>query len=314
MKLAYVALYYDYGKPEQGTSYETDNLEAGFRGWNRNGVEIDYFHPDVEGEMEDLDSRLGEFDAIFHVAFNESIDLPEETARRAMSMGKRVIQWDCDASWRFHNWILPRKNRATDFVTTHSNTVPWYQQAGMRVVRSQWGGSPLYVRDESAEKKYDVSFIGQKHGIRPDIMGALYNAGIQVHLFGNYWDDYPDWHGYLPDVRAKVEVFNQSKICLNLSNPHQVNTLPQIKGRHFEIPQLGGFQLSTPADDLSRYFVPNEEIVLVYSTSELITKIRHYLDCEEERVQVANAGYERMQREHQWEHRFERMFGEMRLL
>ncbi len=182
MRLAYVALYYDYGKPEQGTSYETDNLEAGFREWDRDGVEVDYFHPDVEGEMESLQGRLDEFDAIFHVAFNESIDLPEDIARAMIAKGGRVIQWDCDASWRFHNWILPRRNRVTDFVTTHSSTVPWYQQSGMRVVRSQWGGSPLYVRDSNAQKKYDVSFIGQKHGIRPQIMEHLYNEGIKVDL------------------------------------------------------------------------------------------------------------------------------------
>jgi hypothetical protein len=218
MKLAYVALYHDYGKKEQGTSYETDNLMAGFQAWDNPNVEVEYFHPDIEDDMDRLDDDLLTFDAIFHVAFNESLDLPEYIARRAIESGKRVIQWDCDASWRFYNWILPRKNRVTDFVTTHSCTVPWYEQAGMRVVRSQWGGSPLYQKQE-LDKIYDVSFIGQKHGIRPQIMEALYQAGIQVHLFGNYWDDYPDWHGYLPDVSAKVKVFNQSKICLNLSNP-----------------------------------------------------------------------------------------------
>lgn len=332
MKVLYAALLYNYGKPEEGNSYEHHNLEAGFRDCAEQGMfEVEYFYPDKimldnadpndlnRGKQAVHDQLLdrvqnGGFDAIFHVSFNEHIDLPENVLRFAAKRGMVVMQWDCDSSWRFHNFILGRKEWYTHFVTTHSATIPWYEQNGMKVIRSQWGGSPLYVRDENAEKKYDVSFIGQKHGIRPQIVEAINNAGIDLHLFGSYWEGYPRWGGYIKSFSEMLAVFNQSRICLNMSNPWHVGTMPQIKGRHFEIPQAGGFQLATPADDLQRYFTFGEEISIANSVEELCDQIKHYLGHSNERQAIAEAGYQRMQNEHQWSHRFKDIFVEVGLL
>jgi spore maturation protein CgeB len=267
--------------------------------------------------MESLTSE--HLDAIFHVAFNESLDLPEKVAKQALKLDIPVIQWDCDTSWRFGSWILPRKDRVSHFVTTHSATVPWYEQSGMKVIRSQWAGSPLYQPNRDLYK-YDVSFVGQKHGRMPDgrflrseIINAMMAAGLNVDLFGNYWDGYDKWHGYITDFKAIIEVFNQSRVCLNLSNPWHHGTMPQIKGRHFEIPQCQAFQLATPADDLQSYFVEDKEIVIARSVPELIEKARFYLEHHAEREAIAAAGRARMLQEHQWSHRFEHIFKEVGL-
>jgi len=313
----YVGLMYNYGKPQEGYSYEYMNIEAGFKDCAQRGMfEVDYWHPDKAQAV----PIVTEYDAIFHVAFNESLDLPEGVAKLALRQDIPVIQWDCDSSWRFSSWILPRKDRVSHFVTTHSATVPWYQQNGMKVIRSQWGGSPLYKR-ESLSKIYDLSFVGQKHGRMPDgrflrseIVNALMAAGLRVDLFGNYWDGYQNWHGYATHFETIINAFNESRICLNLSNPWHHNTMPQIKGRHFEIPQVGGFQLCTPADDLESYFVEDKEIVIARSIGELVEKARYYLDHEQEREIIAEAGYQRMLKEHQWHHRLEALFKEVGVL
>lgn len=283
------------------------NVEAGLREACRvKGWERDFYFPDEPDAhpIDEILQEIDEYDAIFHVAFNESLDLPEQIARLALLKGKPVIQWDCDSSWRFQNWILPRKDRVSHFVTTHSATIPWYEQNGLKVIKSQWGGSPLYKRDPDAEKIYDVSFVGQKHGIRPQILDALYKAGVKVNLFGNYWDGYPDWHGYLPNYEDVIRIFNQTKINLNLSNPWHIGTMPQIKGRHFEIPQCGGFQLTTPADDLGSYFDNNKEIIIVNTIEDLIDATKFYLANENKRDNIANAGHARMLRDHSWRNRF----------
>jgi spore maturation protein CgeB len=318
MKVLYVGLLYNYGKQEEGYSYEHNNIEAGFRHCKeRKMFDVDFMYPDVSS---DETYRLKDYDAIFHVAFNESLDFPEIMARAALAADVPVIQWDCDASWRFDSWIKPRANRVSHFVTTHAATIPWYQDNGLKVIKSQWGGSPLYI-GPSGEKKYDVTFIGQKHGqlangqfVRANIIDALMKAGIKVDLFGNYWDGYSNWHGYLRNFDDMLDVFKASKICLNLSNPWHVNTMPQIKGRHFEIPQAGGFQICTPADDLENYFVPGEEIVIAHSIDELVSKIRTYLENDYERDEIALAGYERMLKDHQWHHRFQDIFEQVGIL
>lgn len=317
MKILYVGLLYNYGKQEEGYSYEHHNLEAGFKACAEQGLfDVEYWYPDAPTEL----PVLSNVDAIFHVAFNESLDLPESFAKLAIKQDIPVIQWDCDASWRFQNWIMQRRDRVSHFITTHAKTVPWYEQFNMKVVKSQWGGSPLY-QPADEDKTYDVTFIGQKHGqqadgsfVRADIVDTIMNADIKIDLFGNYWDGYANWHGYLTQFQDMIDVFHTSKICLNLSNPWHVGTMPQIKGRHFEIPAIGGFQLCTPADDLESYFVNGEEIVIVSSIEEMVDRLKYYLDHESEREAIAVAGRERMLRDHQWRNRFKHIFGEVGLL
>jgi len=319
-KILYVGLKYNYGKPAEGLSYEHMNIEAGLRDCVRRGMfEAVYWYPDEIQYQHYAEEFFGnhDIDAIFHVAFNESLDLPEGVAKLALKQDIPVIQFDCDSSWRFHNWILPRKDRVSHFVTTHSGTIPWYKQNGMRVIKSQWAGSPAYGIN-SHLFEYDVSFVGQKHGqmpngkfLRSEIIDAMMNAGIRIDLFGNYWDGYENWHGYKTDFYDIIRVFKTTKVNLNLSNPWHHRTMPQIKGRHFEIPQCLGFQISTPADDLSSYFEDGKEIVIVNSVADLIDKTKYYLEHSEERQMIASAGYLRMLKDHQWYHRFEHIFKEV---
>lgn len=327
MKVLYVGLLYNYGKKEEGFSYEHFNLEAGLKDCVERGMfEVDYLYPD---ECENIghsaiEMLIGEdYDAIFHVAFNESLDFPESAAKMALRKDIPVIQWDCDTSWRFESWIAPRKNRVSHFVTTHSRTLEWYQKNGMNAIRSQWGGSPYY-HPQDVEQQYDVSFVGQKHGQfqqgnvmkywRAEVVDAIMNAGIKLDLFGNYWDGYENWHGYQTDFHAMIRAFAESKICLNLSNPWHHGSMPQIKGRHFEIPQIGRLQVCTPADDLASYFEADKEIVIAKNDGELVEKLRYYLEHPEEREKIAAAGRARMLKEHQWHHRFEHIFKEVGVL
>lgn len=321
MRILYVGLLYNYGKREEGFSYEHMNIEAGFTEYCKaNNIEDCYYYPDSDTWSLDMMVERFNYDAIFHVAFNESLDLFEGIAKLALRQGIPVIQWDCDSSWRFGSWILPRKDRVSHFVTTHSATVPWYEQNGMKVIKSQWAGSPLY-RSNSRPKIYDCSFVGQKHGqmpngrfLRSEIIDAMMKAGIKIELVGNYWDGYSNWHGYATDFKTIIEVFDSSKVCLNLSNPWHHGTMPQIKGRHFEIPQVGSLQISTPADDLGSYFIEGKEIVIASSVDELIEKTKYYIEHDIERELIANAGRQRMLAEHQWSHRFSNIFKQVGLL
>lgn len=323
MKILYVGLLYNYGKREEGFSYEHMNIEAGLHECAKRGMfEVVCWYPDSYVYQDYAEEVFANHkpDAIFHVAFNESLDLPEGVAKLALKQDIPVIQWDCDSSWRFHNWILPRKDRVSHFVTTHSATVPWYQQNGMKVIKSQWAGSPLYKPNRDLYK-YDATFVGQKHGqmpngkfLRSEIVDALMASDIKLDLFGNYWNGYKNWHGYLKDFEEIINIFNRSRINLNLSNPWHHGTMPQIKGRHFEIPQTCGFQISTPADDLSSYFENGKEIVIAESIQDLIDKTKYYLEHSNERESIAAAGYRRMLKDHQWHNRFEHIFKEIGLL
>lgn len=318
-RILYVSLQYDYAEPDRGLSYEALNLEHGMKECAAGGLfDLEIFHIDKEriqlGDDEagsKLVNLISKFEPtiLFHTSFDDNWDIDPNTLLWSQKKGIKNVLWNCDASWRFHDFILPRKDRYTYFITTHSSTIPWFKQHDMKVIKSQWGGSSLYTKYTHAltggikQYKYDVSFIGQRHGVRTQMVDMLNRAGIKVHLFGNYWRGHPDDHGFI-SFDEMIGVFNTSKINLNFANPFVVNTMPQIKGRHFEIPQTGGFQLTTPADDIEAYFIPDKEIIIVDNMLDMMNKIVYYLEHDDEREDVALAGYNRVLMEHTWKNRF----------
>ncbi len=314
-RILYVGLLYHYGMKDKGTSYEHRHIEAGFEQCAEDGMfEVDYYYPDKQEQQLLVHLIPGQYDAIFHVAFNDQWDLPIEAARIALQSDVPIIQFDCDASWRFQDWILSRKDRVSHFVTTHSATVPWYKKHGMNVIKSQWGGSPIYTPGTGVKKVYDTSFLGQKHGDREYWVRFLRYSGIDVHLFGEFWEGFPNINNELLSCGDMIDVFHKSKICLNFSNPSQVGTMPQLKGRHFDIPQAGQFQISTPADNIEEYFERDKEIVVVETIQQMVEKIKYYLEHEDEREAIAKAGHARMLKDHSYKSRLTDIFTQVGVL
>ncbi len=87
----------------------------------------------------------------------------------------------------------------------------------------------------------------------------------------------------------------------------------QIKGRVFEVPGCGGFLLTGDAENLNDYYRTGQEMLVFNSIADLIEKIRYYLDHEQERAAIAQAGYQRTLREHTYVQRFTEIFKRMGL-
>ncbi len=91
MKILYCGLLYNYGKKDESFSYEHYNIEAGFRNCLDMGIfdHVDFYYPDTvdDSSRDTLLVRIGSnsYDCIFHVAFNETLDLPEKAANLAIS-------------------------------------------------------------------------------------------------------------------------------------------------------------------------------------------------------------------------------------
>jgi spore maturation protein CgeB len=125
-----------------------------------------------------------------------------------------------------------------------------------------------------------------------------------------------------------VKAFSSSRINLNLSNSSEVPGLkararrllrfrpppprpPQIKGRNFEVPGCGGFLLTERVPHLERYFELDREVAVFDGTDDLAVKVRFWLEHEDERRQIAEAGYRRVISEHTYDHRFAAIFTDL---
>ncbi len=104
----------------------------------------------------------------------------------------------------------------------------------------------------------------------------------------------------------KSKAFSAAKIVLNNLHPAVIDG---VNKRTFEIPACGGFQITSHRDAVIELFEPGKEIITYHNLKDLIDKIEYYLnpENENERLQIAEAGYQRAMKEHSYQHRINKI-------
>jgi spore maturation protein CgeB len=256
----------------------------------------------------------------FFCIFTEQIDADTVEAVRRGG-GAPTVNWFTDDHWRFESFsrhLAPAFDLA---VTTDPDAVPKYAAAGIgNVLLSQWACNRYAYSRVSDAIEHDVTFVGQPHGNRPELVQRLRDAGYDVEAWGVGWPAGRLVHDEM------VRVFSSSRINLNPSNSspppntlrNQIGRLlrrrveppraPQIKGRNFEVPGCGGFLLTENVPYLDRYFEPGKEVAVYDGPDDLVEQVGYWLEHDDERAAVADAGYRRVLAEHTYDHRFEEIF------
>ena len=349
MKILYIAMKYDYGDPQRGFSFEHYNFYDSLVKMNNGSNEIVYFPFDEVASKvgrDEMNKQLLETarrekpDLCFFILFENEIK--RETIAE---IGKITLtfNWFCDDHWRFEVFSRYYAPYFSWVATTDSKAVSKYYRIGYRnVIKTQWGCNHFIYKPQELPKIYNVTFVGQPHGNRKKIIEELGKAGIEVKCWGKGWPN-----GRISQEEM-IQIFSQSKINLNLTKCSDIINwktplkiffrrvggevkfdLPnrwwgnlksilgrrreQIKGRNFEIPGCGGFLLTSYADNLEDYYEIGKEIVAYNDTNDLINKIRYYLEHQEERESIAQAGYQRTLRDHTYEKRFNEIFNSIGL-
>lgn len=156
--------------------------------------------------------------------------------------------------------------------------------------------------------RYDVCFMGQVgqksvHTERLPLLnkvaenfdnccfyGPLYQLGNPIDKFHKKRPTYNDTeHNY---------ACSHSKINIGHSG------WPHIDGyfsaRNYRILGAGGFLLANHSKNIEEFFIPNKEIVLYDSINDCIDKIRYYLKNDNERIEIAINGQERVLKEYKF--------------
>lgn len=318
VKILYVALKWNYGQISAGISAEHYQI---YHALVHMGHDILYFDMTLmKYGRETMNQRLLEVakrekpDLMLTILHRDELD-PSVIREISENSDTITLNWFCDDQWRFENYSRYWAPCFNWVVTTAPSALPKYAHLGYsNVIKSQWASNPLY-RKLDLPLKYDVTFVGQPHSNRREIIQSLRDTGINVHVWGNGWES-----GRISQEEM-IRVFNQSRINLNLTKAstcsqglqyarahgHRQNP-EQIKGRSFEIPSCGGFQLSGSVEDLDEYYENGKEIVCYEDVDDLRKKIDYYLSNEDERAAIAQAGYQRTLREHTFAHRFANIF------
>lgn len=311
MRILCVIPRYDYGDRSRGLSFEQTNFVTALEGMGHTVSVFDYLSELQEHGRRAMNSKLIEaaVDVEPHLAFFSLFryEVKKRAVRAVSRMGIPTFNWFSDDHWRFESFSRFYAPVFDWVSTTDAEAVAKYRRVGYHhALLTQWGFNRYSYGRATEEKRYDVTFVGQPHGERRQVIDALRAADISVECFGHGWP-----RGRLSHEQM-IEVFSSSRINLNMS-ASSTGASPQIKGRVFEVPGCGGFLMTDPAARLGEFLVDGQECVIYDDVDDLIDKIRYYLAHEEERLAIELAGERRVLAEHTYDHRFDDLFSRMGL-
>jgi hypothetical protein len=188
-------------------------------------------------------------------------------------------------------------------VTTKSYNVPELKALGARkVIFVDNAYDPALHRpmalspDERAHFAAEVGFVGSFERDRAEMVHRLAEAGVPVTVRGPGWSRFEKTH---PLLRVHDEYLNAedypravNATRINLAFLCKVNRDRQTT-RSAEIPACRAFMLAERTDEHARLYREGREAEFFGSFDELLAKCRHYLAHEDERRNVAIAGYRR---------------------
>jgi len=144
----------------------------------------------------------------------------------------------------------------------------------------------------------DIVFVGALYVNKMPLLARVKKAfGKRAHLHGlaswkmnAYFNAKHGWPGWIRPISFDqyVPLYQRARIGINVHN-RGIYTVGNF--RLFELPANGVMQISDGGRFLPRWFTPGKEIVGYEDADDLVRKIAYYLDHDDERRDVALAGY-----------------------
>lgn len=325
MKIVPVLLRYDYGLKSRGDSLEYRGFYSGLKQITEDVYP--FWYDEYLSDKTELQKKVIEYtdkikpDIVFFVLmkdefFFETLDY--------LGSKYRTVNWFCDDQWRFDDFTRYYAPHFSYSITTDKFAFDKYKKEGYRnVILSQWGAfeSNKNIDFDKIEYAYDVSFIGMISGYRKWIINKLIKNGIKVECFGSGWAN-----GQVSYEKMK-NIIMSSKINLNISNSviydiryvfsspkslyeyfRSKKRIEQIKARNFEIPALGGFQLTNYAVSLEDNFKIGEEVAVYSAIEDLLLQINYFLRNENKRKEIMINGFKRAANKYNYFNRLKEVF------
>lgn len=330
MKVLYIGMRHEYGDPSRGLSFEENNFRSSLEGMGHAVSAYDFMERAARDGVAQMRADLVALAAetqpelAFFFLFTDQLDV--ETIEAVGRAGRcPTVNWFADDHWRFEDFTRHFAPAFDLAVTTDADSLQKYRSlADTRVHLSQWACNRYAYGKVTDELKHEITFVGQPHGDRRQIVAGLQDAGLAVECWGFGWPAGPLGHAEM------VDVFASSRINLNLSNSSQAPGVkatvrrmlrlrpppprpPQIKGRNFEVPGCGGFLLTERLPHLEDFFELGREVAVFERSDELAEQARYWLEHEQQRRAIAEAGHRRVMAEHTYDHRFAAIFAELGL-
>ena len=171
----------------------------------------------------------------------------------------------------------------------------------------------------SRERDVDLVYVGTS-GIKVACISKLKRAFPQMQIYGRgwrgldiiagivrskkvsaLWDSWAGglWHTAELPIEKLVPLYQRSKIGINVHLSYSL-----ANERLYQLPANGVMQLSDCPDELNEVFDLGKEVVGYHSIKEAINLARYYLAHDNERKDIAAAGFLRVMKDYQRVHTF----------
>lgn len=256
------------------------------------------------------------------LVLNGKILLPE-TIKEA-SESTTTTMWCIDKATAFPA-VVEGASHYDLFYVFESSDVEDLGKQGTDATFLPMGFDPTYYHTLDADETIDVCFVGSLNRRRKRLFERIKREfpDINLQIWGNNWSWYDPFAQFEYRVRRRElgncihnhnlsagsvnEVYNRSKICVNIHGPHSQKAM---NPRTFEILGSGAFQLVDYKSKMAGRVEIGEEIVTYDDADEFIEMIGYYLDHPDERNEIASRGYQRAQSDHTYSDRAEKIMAE----
>ena len=150
----------------------------------------------------------------------------------------------------------------------------------------------------SMERIMCLNELAKKHCV------DLYTDSNSLELIGVNNIGSVDYHKDMP------KVFHQSKINLNFTIRNIRSGIPL---RVWDVLGAGGFMLTNFQAEIPQYFENGKDLVYFESINDMSKKVDYYLIHEDERIQIAKNGYEKVKKYHSYENRLRQIISDIGL-
>jgi spore maturation protein CgeB len=201
-------------------------------------------------------------------------------------------QWFFDALPHYDHVFSPRRANLDDL----------RQQGCPEVTYLPFGYDPdlCFIQEPANAEEWarfttDVAFVGGADPDRVPILEAVIQTGVQVALYGGYWDRFSQTRGASrghadPGIVRKVTSAARVSLCL----VRRANRDGHVM-RSLEIPAMGGCMLVEDTDEHRALFGPPGEAVAYFHTiPEMLEQLRRLLSAEDERLRLTAALFRRI--------------------
>ncbi|MGP8126071.1 MAG: glycosyltransferase [Nitrososphaerales archaeon] len=157
-------------------------------------------------------ARAQKPDLMFSVLFTTELEY-DTIGELSQNSETTTVNWFADDHWRFDNFSRFWAPSFDWSITTSNDAMGKYDSIGYRnVIKSQWACNHFLYKKLNLPYKYDLTFVGQPHSNRRQVIENVRRQGVPINVWGTGWES-----GRISQEEL-ICVFNQSRINLNLSN------------------------------------------------------------------------------------------------